>query len=138
MKKFLIITILSFYFFGCSEDIVDDIIDSKITAKEKLNEVVEKAKSDFAADAQLSSIYGREVNTAGEVDLANTSSVSAFVYVMQSNQFQSNEFYVPVFGAGPVKSPVNFSTMLSFIKDPTASTVMSSVFNSFSSPDIFP
>lgn len=126
MKKlFLIIVIFSLQFFGCKEE---DLVDTKITAKEKLNEVIQKAQSDFAADAKLSAIYGREVGTNGEIDLANTSSVSAFVYVMQSDQLQSNEFYVPVFGAGPVRSPINFSTMLSFIKDTTAGNIMGSVF----------
>jgi ribosomal protein S4E len=120
---------------GCDEE---DLIDSKITAKEKLNEVILKAQTDFAADAQLSAIYGREVGTTGEIDLANTSSVSGFVYVVQSDQLQSNEFYIPVFGAGPVKSPINFSTMLSFIKDTTASDVMGSVFNRLATVAIDP
>jgi ribosomal protein S4E len=135
--KILLITfvILSFCFFGCDEE---DLIDSKITAKEKLNEVILKAQTDFAADAQLSAIYGREVGTTGEIDLANTSSVSGFVYVVQSDQLQSNEFYIPVFGAGPVKSPINFSTMLSFIKDTTASDVMGSVFNRLATVAIDP
>ena len=135
--KILLITfaILSFCFFGCDEE---DLIDSKITAKEKLNEVILKAQTDFAADAQLSAIYGREVSTTGEIDLANTSSVSGFVYVVQSDQLQSNEFYIPVFGAGPVKSPINFSTMLSFIKDTTASDVMGSVFNRLATVAIDP
>jgi ribosomal protein S4E len=135
--KILLMTfaILSFYFFGCDEE---DLIDSKITAKEKLNEVILKAQTDFASDAQLSAIYGREVGTTGEIDLANTSSVSGFVYVVQSDQLQSNEFYIPVFGAGPVKSPINFSTMLSFIKDTTASDVMGSVFNRLATVAIDP
>ena len=135
--KILLMTfvILSFCFFGCDEE---DLIDSKITAKEKLNEVILKAQTDFAADAQLSAIYGREVGTTGEIDLANTSSVSGFVYVVQSDQLQSNEFYIPVFGAGPVKSPINFSTMLSFIKDTTASDVMASVFNRLATVAIDP
>jgi len=135
--KILLMTfvILSFCFLGCDEE---DLIDSKITAKEKLNEVILKAQTDFAADAQLSAIYGREVGTTGEIDLANTSSVSGFVYVVQSDQLQSNEFYIPVFGAGPVKSPINFSTMLSFIKDTTASDVMGSVFNRLATVAIDP
>jgi hypothetical protein len=73
-----------------------------------LGEVLTKAKTDFSADAQLAAIYGREVSTTGEIDLANTSSVSAFVYVMQSDQLQINEFYVPVFGAGPLNHRLIF------------------------------
>ncbi len=136
MKKlFIIIMIFSLQFFGCKEE---DLVNTKITAKEKLNEVIQKAQSDFAADAQLSAIYGREVSTSGEIDLANTSSVSAFVYVMQSDQLHSNEFYIPVFGAGPVRSPINFSTMLSFIKDTTAGNIMGSVFSRLATVAIDP
>jgi len=137
MKKLLlIIMIFSFHFFGCKEE--EDLIDTKITAKEKLNEVILKAQSDFAADARLSAIYGREVSTNGEIDLANTSSVNGFIYIVQSDQLQSNEFYVPVFGAGPVKSPINFTTMLSFIKDSAASGIMGSVFNKLATVAIDP
>lgn len=63
----------------------------------------------------------------GKIDLLETD--NAFVYVVQSNNLQSNEFYVPVFAAGPVKSPINFSTMLSFIKDTTAGNILGNVFN---------
>ncbi|MFO7524865.1 MAG: hypothetical protein R6W68_05390 [Ignavibacteriaceae bacterium] len=136
MKKLLItIVIIAFYFLGCDEE---DLVDTTITAKEKLNEVIIKAQSDFAGDAQLSAIYGREVSTTGEIDLTNTSSVSAFVYVMQSGQLQSNEFYVPVFGAGPVKSPINFSTMLSFIQDTTAGNILGSVFGRLATVTVDP
>lgn len=140
MKKLILtVLIVSLYLSGCEdENLGEDLIDSKITAKERLNEVIIKAQSDFAADARLAAIYGREVSTTGEIDLANTSSVSAFVYVMQSNQLQSNEFYIPVFGAGPVKSPVNFSTMLSFVKDSTAGNIMGSVFNRLANVSVDP
>lgn len=141
MRKYIYVVLISLIVVipGCDKDeIINNILDSKITAKEKLGEVLTKARADFAADAQLAAIYGRDVNTAGEVDIANTSSLSTFVYVVQSDQMQSNEFYVPVFGAGPVKSPVNFSTMLSFIKDTTASSVMGSVFGKLATVGIDP
>src|SRR5690606_13009343 len=41
----------------------------------------------------------------------------------------SNEFYVPVFAAGPVKSPINFTSMLSFIKDTIAENILGKAFN---------
>lgn len=141
MRNYIYVVLISLIVFipGCDKDeIINNIIDSKITAKEKLGEVITKARSDFAADAQLAAIYGRDVDTAGEVDISNTSSLSTFVYVVQSDQMQSNEFYVPVFGAGPVKSPVNFSTMLSFIKDTTASNVMGNVFGKLATVGIDP
>ncbi len=132
MRKYIYVTLISLIVViqGCDKDeIINNVIDSKITAKEKLGEVITKARSDFAADAQLAAIYGRDLSTSGEVDLSNTSSLSAFVYVVQSNQMQNNEFYVPVFGAGPVKSPVNFNTMLSFVRDTTAGNILGTVFN---------
>ncbi len=134
-----IIAVFSFLLISCDEEsIINDVIDSKITAKERINEVLQKARTDFAADAQLSAIYGREVDLKGEIDLLNTSSLSAFVYVVRSNQLNSNEFYIPVFGSSPVQSPINFTTMLSFIKDSTASDKMGDVLGVLSTISIDP
>ena len=36
---------------------INEIIDSKITAKEKISEVMNAAKSDFAVDAKLAAIF---------------------------------------------------------------------------------
>lgn len=130
MKKiFLVVFILSaFYFTGCEELTDPEVgVDSEITAKEKVDDVLQKARLDFATDARLSAIYGWNVDLLGNVDLLQTD--NAFVYVVQSNNLQSNEFYVPVFAAGPVKSPINFTTMLSFIKDTTAGNILGNAFN---------
>ena len=120
------------------ENLLNDTEDGKITAKEKLDEVTNAARTDFSADAMLAAIYGREVSDEGEIDLLNTVSFNAFVYTMQSDAFQRNEFYVPVFGAGPVKSPINFNTMLSFVKDSTAKNIMGTLFGTLSSISIDP
>lgn len=139
MKKifFTAALFLSFFFVGC-EKVTDPNggVDSEITAKEKVSDVLEKARLDFATDAKLSAIYGWNVDLLGNVDLLQTD--NAFVYVVQSNNLQSNEFYVPVFAAGPIKSPINFSTMLSFIKDTTAGNILGSVFNRLSTLAIDP
>lgn len=136
----IIVTVLiSLSLIACDvEDFLNEPPDGKITAKEKLGEVINKVRSDFSQDAQLASIYGREVNTDGKIDLLNTTSFNAFIYVVQSDSLQSNEFYVPVFMAGPVKSPVNFETMLSFIKSPTAKNVMETVFGTLAAVSIDP
>ena len=129
MKKiFLVLLVTStFYFAGC-EEATDPINQTgKITAKEYVNDILQKARLDFATDAKLSAIYGWNVDLFGNIDLLQTD--NAFVYVVQSNQLQRNEFYVPVFAAGPVKSPINFTTMLSFIKDTTAGNILGKVFN---------
>jgi hypothetical protein len=130
MKKiFLAVSILlTFYFAGCEELTDPDVgVDSEITAKAKVDDVLQKARLDFATDAKLSAIYGWNVDFLGSVDLLQTD--NAFVYVVQSNNLQGNEFYVPVFAAGPVKSPINFTTMLSFIKDTTAGNILGKAFN---------
>ncbi len=134
---FALILTLLFYFVGC-EKATDPNggVDSDITAKEKVNDVLQNARADFATDAKLSAIYGLNVNLLGEVDLLKTD--NAFVYVVQSNSMQSNEFYVPVFAAGPVRSPINFTTMLSFIKDTSAGNILNSVFNRLSTLAIDP
>ncbi len=133
MKKiFLTLTLLlAVCFIGC--DKVTDPnggVNSERTAKEEVNAVLQKAKLDFATDAKLSAIYGWNVNLSGKVDLLKTD--NAFVYVVQSNNLQSNEFYVPVFAAGPIKSPINFTTMLSFVRDTTAGNILGKVFNKLS------
>ncbi len=141
MKKYQLIIILLIVFTSVScdiENIINDLQDGKITAKEKLEDVMTKAKSDFSQDALLASIYGREVSTSGEIDLLNTDSFNAFVYVVQSNSLQSNEFYVPVFGSGPIKSPINFEMMLSFIKDSSAKNIMGTVLGTLAGVAIDP
>jgi hypothetical protein len=102
-------------------------IDSDITAKEKIDDVLQKARLDFATDVKLSAVYGWNVDRIyGTVDLLATN--NAFVYVVQSNQLQQNQFYVPVFAAGPIRSPINFTSMLSLIRDTTANDLLERVF----------
>ena len=132
-----LLAIIIFVLLSCNVDeLLNEIADEKITAKEKIGAVINTAKSNFAADAELAAIYGREVDTEGKVILLNTSTVSAFVYVVQSNSLQSNEFYVPLIGSDPVKSPVNFNTMLSFIKDTTAKNIMGTVFGTLATVSV--
>jgi len=139
-------TLLAFIVFillSCNVDeLVNEIAVEKITAKEKIGAVINTAKSNFASDAKLSAIYGREVDTEGKIDLLNTNSFSAFVYVVQSdsvasaNPPEANQFYVPVIGSNPVKSPVNFNTMLSFIKNNTAKNIMETVIGTLATVSI--
>jgi hypothetical protein len=70
MKKFntlflLFIIIIS----ACNvEDLVSEFGNSVITAKSKVGEVLNTAKSSYSQDAQLAAIYGLNVNSKGEVD----------------------------------------------------------------------
>jgi len=71
MKKYLLtlIALVVFISFSCNiNDLVSEVANGKITAKEKLGEVINKAKSDFASDSKLAVIYGRDVSTSGEID----------------------------------------------------------------------
>jgi len=140
------ITLLAFIIFtllSCDVDeIINEIADEKITAKEKIGAVINTAKSNFADDAELAAIYGKEVDTEGKVILLNTSSVSTFVYVVQSdsvasvNPLEANQFYVPLIGSDPVKSLVNFNTMLSFIKNNSARNIMETVFGTLATVSV--
>jgi len=138
MKKvYYLSTMFAVILFIACEKIADPIDETgNITAKEYIDDVLQKARLDFATDAKLSAVYGWNVDLLGKIDLLETD--NAFVYVVQSNNLQSNEFYVPVFAAGPVKSPINFSTMLSFVKDTTAGNILGSVFNRLSTLAIDP
>ncbi len=118
MKKYFLL--LAILLYSCEESVTPPVLTAYVTAKENVDPVLSAARNTFSGDAELAGIYGRNVNTAGQVDLLNTSSLNAFVYTMQSDAIGENEFYVPVYGAGPVKSPIDFNVMLSYVKDSTA------------------
>lgn len=139
MQKLFLSALISFLLLtACNlDEILNDAENSNISAKSKLNDVLSEARTDFASDAQLSAIYGFNVSTKGEIDLSRAGD-NAFIYVVQSNIQQSNEFYVPVFGAGPVKSPINFNSMLSFVKDSSAKNILGFVFGGLATVHIDP
>ena len=58
---------------GCKvEDIVSELGSSEITAKAKVGEVLNKAKSDFSGDSKLAAIYGWNVNNEGKIEQQNS------------------------------------------------------------------
>lgn len=136
MKKilFYVLSISLTAFNGCNvEELVAELGSSEITAKSKVGEVINKAKSDFAADSKLTAVYGWNVDNEGKIDLLKTTE-SAFVYVVQSDSVASanppdaNQFYVPVYNSSPVKSPISFGNMLGLIKDQGAAEIMGRIF----------
>lgn len=137
MKKYFLIPVsILFLIMACNpEELISEFGDSIITAKSKVGEVLNKAQSDFAVDARLASIYGLNVSNKGEVDLLKPTE-NAFVYVVQSDSEMTNEFYIPVYNSGPVKSPINFNDMLSFIKDQQAKDILSLALNKLSGINI--
>jgi hypothetical protein len=139
--KKLILLLLALTLVSCDpEEVVNSLDDvgiaSSVTAKQSADDVLLEARTDYSSDAQLAGIYGWNVNRNGKVDLLSTS--SAFVYIVQSDIKQENEFYVPVYLAGPVKSPINFSTMLSFVNDENAKEKMNGVFGLLAQQGIDP
>jgi hypothetical protein len=132
----VLLVIILFFIAACNpEDLISEFGDSVITSKSKVGEVLNTAKTDFAADAKLAAIYGMNVSNKGRVDLLKPLD-NAFVYVVQSDSEKTNEFYVPVYNSYPVKSPVNFNTMLSYIENVEAGNILSSVFNKLSEINI--
>lgn len=136
MKQLLFSSLMVLLLLSSCTDTVNDIVDSTITANQKKDEVLQAAKQDFSSDAEIAAIYGRNVSQSGEVDLLNLE--NSFVYVVQSDIMQSNEFYVPVFGAGPIKSPINFDAMLQLVKDTTAANILGTVFGTLATASIDP
>lgn len=63
---------------------------------------------------------------------------NAFVYVMQSNSLSSNDFWIYQFAGLPIRSSINFKTMLTFVKDSTAGNIIGKVFNRLSTLAIDP
>ena len=129
MRKYIVIIFLLLAFvYSCSvEDLISEFGDSVISAKSKVGEVLNTAKSNFSQDAQLAAIYGWSVNSQGKVDLQKPTE-NAFVYVVQSDAQQTNEFYVPVYNSSPVESPINFNTMLDLVKDNNAKNILNQAF----------
>ena len=137
MKKFAYL-IIGLLLISCEESVTPPDPHAYTTAKANIDDVRGAAQNTFSADAQLAGIYGRNVSTSGEVDLLNTASLNAFVYIMQSSAVGGNEFYVPVYLAGPVKSPIDFNTMLSYIKDSTAKSTVAGAISFLATMFIYP
>ena len=115
-------------------DLVSEVANGKITAKEKLGEVIKKAKSDFAGDSRLAVIYGRNVSTSGEIDLLGDDLTSNFYYIVQSDSVaavdpgKANQFYIPVYKSDPIRSPLNINDILSLIKNQNAKDIVGGAF----------
>lgn len=132
MKKIILLIGMSLAIFVSCDD--ENILQSLFTAKENIGPVLSAAAS-WSSDAKLAGIYGWNISTDGKVNLLKPTE-NAFVYIVQSDSKASNEFYVPVYAAGPVKSPINFSTMLGYVNDATAKTILETIFGNLSSINI--
>lgn len=130
MKKLilLLLAVLVFSFAGCEDNPVEDILNTKVTAKKNVDAVKTKSKTDFSSDAQMSGIIGRNVSIDGTIDLIDFTSVKGFIYMMQSESKGSEQFYMPVFASDPVKLPFTLSDLLSLIDDPDSRERMEDVF----------
>lgn len=128
MKKTLniLIGIATLSFFSCSEDnSIENLLGTTITAKTKISEVQTSAKANFASDAKISAIYGRNVGKEGTVNLLNIDSLTAFVYVVNSASKEQTKVYFPVPVYGVMESPVGLDDMLSLISDASARNTVS-------------
>lgn len=135
-NQILLLVLFLFFISACNpEDLISEFGNSVITAKSKIGEVLNAAQSNFAQDAKLAAIYGFNVNTKGQVDLLKPID-EAFIYVVQSDSAQSNGFYVPVYKSSPQSSPVDFNTMLSFVKNAQAQNILSAVLDKLAEVNI--
>ncbi len=138
LKLFLVIIFL-FTVTSCNvEDLIGELGSSKITAKEKVGEVINKAKAELSPDAKLSGIYGREVSTDGTINLLDTQSLSMFFYAAQSDSVQQNKIYIPVYKSTPIESPIDLQTTLDLIKDENVKNYMSLILGKISTLSIDP
>ena len=139
MNFFYTFIFLSLLFLsGCKTDeLVNELTDSEITAKSEVGDVISTARTNFTNDASLTAIYGLNVNSNGKIDLLKPTE-NAFIYVVQSDSDQTNEFYVPVFKSSPVKSPINFTDMLALVKDTQARDILGLVFGKLATIHIDP
>ncbi|HEX3073025.1 MAG TPA: hypothetical protein VHP30_05385 [Ignavibacteriales bacterium] len=129
MKKlfYILIAISAVFFFSCSDDDnpIGEILGTTITAKSKIADVQTTAKTGFASDAKISAIYGRNVGKNGTVDfLSLDSTVTGFVYIVNSSSKADTKAYIPLPIIGVVESPVSIGTMLSYINDATTKSAL--------------
>lgn len=136
--NFKVVFLFLLFLSGCKTDeLVNELANSEITAKSEVGEVISTARTNFTNDANLTAIYGFNVNSNGKIDLLKPTE-NAFIYVVQSDSDQTNEFYVPVFNSSPIKSPVNFNDMLSLVKDSQAKNILGFVFGKLSTIHVDP
>ena len=136
--NFKVVFLFLLFLSGCKTDeLVNELANSEITAKSEVGEVISTARTNFTNDANLTAIYGLNVNSNGKIDLLKPTE-NAFIYVVQSDSDQTNEFYVPVFNSSPIKSPVNFNDMLSLVKDSQAKNILGFVFGKLSTIHVDP
>jgi hypothetical protein len=135
-NQIVLLMLFLFFIIACNpEDLISEFGDSVITSKTKVGEVLNTAKTDFAADAKLAAIYGFNVSNKGEVDLIKPTE-NAFVYAVQSDSAQANEFYVPVYKSSPIKSPIDIDTMLTFIKNNQVKSLLETVISKLAQANI--
>ncbi len=125
MKKLLVVLLVVFVSACSDEDnplnnLVDDVLQSKITAKEELAKVEVKAQTEFSSDAKLAAIFARNIGLDGEIDLLKFSKLNGFIYAMQSAEQEDNRFYLPVYLAGPRELPLTLNDLLVHINDEDA------------------
>ncbi len=139
IPKFFSLIILLLLLNSCkSEDLIGEFGTSRITARDKLGEVINKAKSEFSSDAALASIYGREVNSEGYIDLLETEKLSMFFYIVQSDILMQNKIYIPVYKSSPIESPLDFQTALNLIRDENVRNYMQIILGTLSTISIDP
>jgi hypothetical protein len=136
LKLFLLIVFLITLSSCNVEDLISELGSSKITAKEKVGEVLNKAKNEFSPDAKLSGIYGREVSTDGTINLLDTQSLSMFFYAAQSDSMQQNKIYIPVYKSTPIESPIDLQTTLDLVQDENVKNYMSLILGKISTLSI--
>jgi hypothetical protein len=93
----------SIYFYSCSNagNILIDIIENEVTAKERLDSANAQAKRDYGNDSKLVLIFGRNVNGSGKTDISgitaftNPDSLGAWLYVFKGSSDTSLRVYTP-------------------------------------------
>lgn len=127
------------FFYSCTDSLVeqvDELLIINITAKDKVEDVLNKAKNDIAQDVKLALIYGRNVNQSGEINLLDFSSTNAFIYGVNSASLSLTEIYMPVYGSSPIKSPISLTSVLELIKDENSRTIIEKAFELISTISI--
>ncbi|MCF8306389.1 MAG: hypothetical protein K9G57_02850 [Ignavibacteriales bacterium] len=128
MKKLIFVIVVLVTLTSCDDEIINAILGTEITVKDRIDAVLTEARKDFASDAQLSSVVCRNIGSDGVMDLTDFSSVKGFFYIVGSESKRSTEIYIPTVAGGIIKSPLSLSTVTDLVKDANAKGKLESVF----------
>jgi len=138
------ILLLTIILSSCSDNIVNDLISNKITAKDRIDSAYAQARRTYSPSVKLVMVFGKNVlidgTDAGRTDITLTSGITdpnnigAWLYIFKKPGSNDLAVYTPNPTPGArdcieLTSVFNFNTVLSLIADTSAKNIVSGCLN---------